>query len=54
MLEFLEGVRRQRFGVDGGGSGVAGVAGPLPELRRKLGSWLLEAAGARPVKVASA
>ncbi|KIZ05210.1 hypothetical protein MNEG_2749 [Monoraphidium neglectum] len=51
MLEFLEGVRRQRFGVDGGGSGVAGVAGPLPELRRKLGSWLLEAAGARPVKV---
>jgi SpoVK/Ycf46/Vps4 family AAA+-type ATPase len=54
MLELLEGVRRQRFGVDGGGSGAGVGAGPLPELRRRLGTWLVEAAGGRPVKVASA
>jgi SpoVK/Ycf46/Vps4 family AAA+-type ATPase len=52
MLELLEGVRRQRFGVNGGGSGDAG---PLPDFRKKLGSWLLEAAsGGRPVKVGTA
>ncbi|KAI8466854.1 MAG: P-loop containing nucleoside triphosphate hydrolase protein [Monoraphidium minutum] len=56
MLDLLEGVRRQRFGVDGGGSGLPGGGGegPLPDLRRKLGSWLLEAASGRPVRVASA
>ncbi|GBF97542.1 inactive ATP-dependent zinc metalloprotease chloroplastic-like [Raphidocelis subcapitata] len=55
MLELLEGVRRQRFGVNGGGSGAAAGEGPLPDLRRRLGSWLLEAAsGGRPVKVGAA
>jgi hypothetical protein len=54
MLELLEGVRRQRFGVNGGGS-VGGAEGPLPDLRRRLGSWLLDAAsGGRPVKVGTA
>lgn len=54
MLELLEGVRRQRFGVDGGGSGASSDVGILPDLRKKLGTWLLEAASGRPVKVATA
>lgn len=54
MVELLEGVRRQRFGVNGGGDGSGG-SGPLPALRRRLGSWLLDAAsGGRPVKVGTA
>ena len=46
MLELLEGVRRQRFGVDGGGSGAGGDGGdgPLAGLRKSFGSWLLDAA----------
>lgn len=50
LPDLLEGIRRTRYGVNGG----SGVLGPQTALGKRLGRWLLEATQPRSSRLVKA
>lgn len=51
LPDLLEGIRRTRYGVNGG---AGGVLGPQAALGKRLGKWLLEATQPRSSRLVKA